>query len=192
MRRAALLAAVVVAVFVGSVAPAIAAGGGPNPVSPCIGGTVTVSTTNGNFLTCDAAGNLRVNTTPLQMQSVISALIIAAQNTTLVTHIGTTQIYPYGAFAQAQNTESGAFAQWVYGTGVNCGTNTVLLTQFGSSLPTSSLQYGGYSITSGGNSIFPPLPGPVPLVAVPAGNDFCVITSGTTIAARFVTQYVQQ
>lgn len=138
-----------------------------------------------------AGGVLSVSPTVPLFQQAISANVVTATTTVLVTHSGTTLTYIYGAYEQATATQSAATIKFEYGTGTNCGSGTVVLQATGITATVTSGDFTGYGLASA-TVPAPPATSSNPVAVIPASNDFCVVTAGTTTAATFYTTYIQQ
>lgn len=155
------------------------------------GGNAAVTAGNSVALQCDPQGKLYVSFDDPTSTIVKSSSINSAVTTLLVTGVATKVTYIYLATWESTGTNSTNTINWEWGTGATCGTSTVTL------LPAAiapGLSTGEWMTGWAGSQ------GPVVSVSgmpaaatraliLPAGNNFCGVTAGTTTLGNFVTYY---
>jgi hypothetical protein len=141
-----------------------------------------------------AANSLPAVLSVSQYLYATSANVVTATTTLLVTHSASTTTYIMSAYEQSGGTQSTSTALYEYGTGTNCGTGTTTLTKNSMNWAPPVGQFAGFGSSSTATTAAndPPAPSQVPFFVVPSGNDFCVVSAGTTINAYFYTIYLQQ
>jgi hypothetical protein len=115
--------------------------------------------------------------------------VTSATTTELVAGVAGQNMYVFYSGVEAAGTNASVTAYDEYGTGATCGTGTVKFLPTPvtlSSFTVTGLIFGLYS-GGGLNSLaFGPIPNLVPRI-VPAGNNYCLVTAGTTIALYGLT-----
>lgn len=155
---------------------------------------------------CDSGGRLQVTdsaygTTGATYQNnqcdqfVTSASITTAVSTKLITGVAGKPTYICLAAWQSTGTNATNPLQYQWGTtvttGCDTGTNTLfpLAVTPGATANTWLIGWGGGVVVLAVANGMPP-PAATPLI-IPAGNDFCGVTSGTTNLGKFVVYYSQ-
>jgi hypothetical protein len=119
--------------------------------------------------------------------------ITTATTTLVVSGIASERLYIYYAGGITSATNSGSYIGFEYGTGSTCGTGTTTLFYPGqASLGTGA---GDWTTLWGGNNAAGTgaanlVPSGVPYV-IPAGDNLCAVTAGTTIAVKPIVTYAQ-
>lgn len=174
--------------------------------------------TNNNVLQIDACGPLgttctdvhaagTISTNPFGVQNnkygtgaayvdpigdtfVQSGAISTAVTTLLVSGVAGQNIYVYTMAFQLSGTNASNTVNWEWGTGATCGTGTKTLYPQAQSPGTAAGNwiYGWSGAVIALTVVQFPAPAAVPLV-IPAGNNLCGVTAGTTTAGVFVTYY---
>lgn len=123
----------------------------------------------------------------------VAGPVVSATNI-LVVASSTLKMYVYFAGVQASGTNTTSTYYFVYGRQVSspCDTGTVKFMPMPSATPATaglwSYQYSDSPLSSAAAGV---APSSAPFV-VPAGNQVCLVTAGTTIAVYGVVYYVFQ
>jgi hypothetical protein len=111
------------------------------------------------------------------------AAITTATTTLVITGVAGQRIYAYFLAALASGTNTTDNFYYEYGTGATCGTGTVKLTPTSITAPSASpnvtTQWAGAALSNAAQAGWVPAEYPV---IIPAGNNLCIVTAGTTIA----------
>jgi hypothetical protein len=120
---------------------------------------------------------------PGSVKSSAQVQISSATTTQLIPTVAGQQIYVCGGTVEiASSATTAATIQFEYGTGATCGTGTVAFTG----------PMGTGTATAGIDPAVIPLSSGVTNFAVPTNNNFCAVTTGTTVNANGWIVFVSQ